>query len=140
VVSFGLTSNDDNIVGGGWNIDDVLVKDGLATSVAEESIGGTPEGYCLHRCYPNPFNAEMRVSYSLPQAAEVRMAVVNLLGQEVRTLVHGRQPAGHTTVGWDATDAQGHGVASGVYVIVFEVRDVQGRALARQMQKVTVVR
>jgi len=82
----------------------------------------------------------MRVGYSLPQAAEVRMAVVNLLGQEVRTLVHGRQPAGHTTVGWDATDAQGHGVGSGVYVIVFEVRDVQGRALARQMQKVTVVR
>ena len=46
----------------------------------------------------------------------MRLEVFNILGQRVATLVDGERPAGFHTAIWDATDASGRGVASGVYL------------------------
>jgi hypothetical protein len=140
VVSFGLTSNGDNLVAGGWNIDDVLVKDGLATSLTVSGGQEAPDSYRLYPCYPNPFNGQTEIAYSLPRPAVVKMTVVNLLGQEVCTLLQGRQPSGRGAVRWDGKDGRGRELASGVYFILLEVHDQQGQELARFMRKVTIVR
>jgi len=47
--------------------------------------------------------------------ANVTLAVYNLLGQHVKTLIDGPVDAGSSTLAWDATDDNGNGVASGVY-------------------------
>lgn len=140
VVSFGLTSNGDGLQAGGWNIDNLLVQEGLATSVADEGGQVAQESYCLFPCYPNPFNGRTEIAYFLPRAAVAKVTVVNLLGQEVQTLLQGKRAAGRAALRWDGTDGQGKEVASGVYLIVFEARDEGGRQLARRVQKVTFTR
>lgn len=65
--------------------------------------------------YPNPFNPTTTIQYALPKAEQVRLAVYNAAGQWVRTLVADYQTAGHYAVEWDATDADGQPVASGLY-------------------------
>jgi hypothetical protein len=77
--------------------------------------GSAPEHFSLSQNYPNPFNPQTTISYSLPQDAHVRLAVYNILGQKVRTLVDKHQSAGVQTVSWEGTDDKGNQVSSGVY-------------------------
>jgi len=75
-----------------------------------------PAEFSLVQNYPNPFNPATRIRYQLPEAAEVRLSIFNLLGQEIKTLVQKSQPAGYYTVVWDGTDHAGAAVASGIYL------------------------
>ena len=70
----------------------------------------------LGQNYPNPFNPSTVIPYQLPATARVRLEVFNILGQRVATLVDGERPAGFHTATWNATDASGRGVGSGVYL------------------------
>ena len=74
-----------------------------------------PAEYELFNNYPNPFNPETIIEYKVPKTGQVKMAIYNVLGQTVRTLVDQHQPAGTYTVMWDGTDNSGHKLASGVY-------------------------
>ena len=75
-----------------------------------------PMRFSLGQSYPNPFNPSTIIPYELAEAARVRLDVFNLLGQRVTTLVDDEQVAGSYTARWDARDASGQGVASGVYL------------------------
>ncbi len=74
-----------------------------------------PINFKLYNAYPNPFNPQTRIRYSLSVNSHVDLDVYNLLGQKVATLVSGRQPAGSYTVTWDAT-----GFAGSVYFYKFQ--------------------
>lgn len=63
-----------------------------------------PTEFALEAAYPNPFNPLTHIRYALPEAAEVRLAVYNTLGQRVETLVDRRQTAGHHEVAFRAGD------------------------------------
>jgi hypothetical protein len=65
--------------------------------------------------YPNPFNPSTTIQYQLNSAAEVRLAVYNLKGQLVKTLVNGYESSGSHLVVWDGLDDRGLAAASGVY-------------------------
>jgi len=65
--------------------------------------------------YPNPFNPETNILFSLPKASMVNLSVYNMLGQHVITLVENRLPAGEHIVSWNGTSTSGGRVASGVY-------------------------
>jgi hypothetical protein len=75
------------------------------------------ESIILEQNYPNPFNSGTVIEYELTGLARryVELVIYNLLGQEVRTLMRGREEAGSHTVYWDGTDDCGHDVPSGVY-------------------------
>lgn len=75
-----------------------------------------PKSYRLEQNYPNPFNPSTTIAYALPRADEVTLTVYNMLGQRVRTLLSGAQPAGAGEVVWDGTNDQGGPVASGLYL------------------------
>jgi hypothetical protein len=77
----------------------------------------------LYPNYPNPFNPATTIRFDLYEAGNVRLAVYNVRGQLVRTLVSGAQPAGHNDVTWDGLDDRGRTVASGVYVYRLETGD-----------------
>ena len=75
-----------------------------------------PAVYALIQNFPNPFNPATTIRYSLAEPGDVRIAVYNALGQEVRTLVDHYKLAGEYSAQWDARDNAGREVASGVYM------------------------
>jgi hypothetical protein len=81
-----------------------------ATAVDDPMPRSIPTTYSLGQNYPNPFNPTTGIRYQLPRAGNVRLAVYNLLGLEVATLVNGFREAGAHNVSWNAA-----GMPSGVY-------------------------
>ncbi|MEW5994810.1 MAG: FlgD immunoglobulin-like domain containing protein, partial [Candidatus Zixiibacteriota bacterium] len=79
-----------------------------------------PGEYQLANNYPNPFNPETQISFSLPTATEVNLSVYNILGQHVVTLASGAFEAGTHQVMWDGTDESGDKVTSGIYLYRLE--------------------
>ncbi len=65
---------------------------------------------------PNPFNSATQIAYHLSSPGPVRLAIYNVLGQPVRTLVDQFQAAGSYQVQWDARDQRGVSLSSGVYI------------------------
>ena len=74
-----------------------------------------PEDFALLPNFPNPFNAETKIAYRLPQETLVWLTVFNAIGQPVRQLVNATQAAGTHSVTWDGQDDRGSAVATGVY-------------------------
>jgi len=113
---------------GGGSI--VIHKDGAAKPVVlgksdDGLLDGTltpealPEVFGVDQNYPNPFNPATTIRYALPEASDVRLTIYNVLGQQVRVLVQGRQEAGYYRVTWDGKDDYGRAVSSGIYLYRF---------------------
>ena len=81
-----------------------------------------PATYNLN-CYPNPFNPELTVSFSLEEIQEVKLEVYNLKGQKVRTLVNETFRPDTYNIVWSGNDNSGSKVSSGVYYIRLQVGD-----------------
>ncbi len=75
-----------------------------------EEVPAEPLVTGLQTVYPNPFNTEASISYSIINPCWVRLEVFDLLGRKVATLVDREQPAGRHSFIWDASRQ-----ASGVY-------------------------
>ncbi|KPL18489.1 MAG: hypothetical protein AMJ92_07735 [candidate division Zixibacteria bacterium SM23_81] len=87
------------------------------------SAGARPMAYSLSPNYPNPFNPSTAIGYEIPEAGRVTLAIYNVLGQEVRSLVDAHQEAGNHTVMWDSKDNAGHYLNSGVYFYTLKAGD-----------------
>jgi hypothetical protein len=74
-----------------------------------------PDRFALYQNHPNPFNPTTEISFDLPEAANARLVIYNIMGQRVVTLVDRFTEAGTHSVTWNSTDDQGHRVGSGVY-------------------------
>ncbi len=94
------------------NVEDVL------TGRPEDDPGSPalPAEYALWQNYPNPFNPQTTIRYSLAEGGFVRLSIYNILGQQVISLVDDHQPAGLHEAIWDACDAGGNMVSSGLYL------------------------
>lgn len=66
---------------------------------------------------PNPFNPRTTIAFTLPQAGEAVLAVYDLAGRRVATLVDGAVDAGPSSMDWDGRDGAGRAVPSGVYLV-----------------------
>jgi hypothetical protein len=75
-----------------------------------------PHVFDLAQNYPNPFNPATVIKYSVARKTHVNIAIYNILGQNVVTLVNEEKDAGavHEVV-WDGNDNNGEQVASGIY-------------------------
>jgi hypothetical protein len=69
----------------------------------------------LYQNSPNPFNPRTVLRFSLAQTGHAELAIYDVNGRLVKTLVDGRTEAGMHEVVWDGTDASGNPVASGVF-------------------------
>ncbi|MDD2230381.1 MAG: FlgD immunoglobulin-like domain containing protein [Candidatus Cloacimonetes bacterium] len=94
------------------------------------SLNDTPAPKLYMANYPNPFNPDTTLRFSLPEDAEVILDIYNLKGQKVRKLLSGSQTAGMHTCLWDAKDNSGNKVSSGIY---FAVLSTHGNQLSRKM-------
>ena len=78
---------------------------------AVEIPGPIPSEYALEQNYPNPFNPTTTIQFSLPARSEVRLFLVNTLGQIIREVAGGTYDAGTHRVAFSAS-----GLSSGVYL------------------------
>jgi hypothetical protein len=81
----------------------------------DDVAGATPSRPVLGPCYPNPFNPQTVVPFSLPCAADVELAVFDMRGRRVRVIADGGFAAGAHQARWDGADAAGRACATGTY-------------------------
>ncbi len=104
-----VTSND--ATGGTVVITAQLELNGDLTAVD----GDTPAAFGLVGAMPNPFNPMTTLRFVLAEPARATLAIYDVQGRLVRTLVDSVLPAGQSETRWNGQDNQGQGVASGTY-------------------------
>jgi len=111
---------------------EALLATAEAASIAVTGVDNPilPSSFSLHQNYPNPFNPTTTISFYVgvpPNGAgqrHVNLRVFNILGQEVKMLADESMATGQEyDVVWDATDAYGQRIASGVYLYRLEMGD-----------------
>lgn len=80
---------------------------------SDESV--IPSEFSMDQNYPNPFNPATKISFNLTKAGYTTLAVYNLLGEKVATIVNQELQAGRHTVDFDASR-----LSSGVYIYKIE--------------------
>jgi poly(beta-D-mannuronate) lyase len=85
----------------------------LLTAVEKRSVGSPDDAPDFWLCsnYPNPFNPRTNINFMIPRAGKTSVKVLNMLGQEVATLVNGELSAGSHRISFDASH-----LSSGVYL------------------------
>jgi len=86
----------------------------VVASVANE--GNMPRQFALDQNFPNPFNPETTIGYTLREAAHVKISIYNIIGHEIATIVNDYQPAGYRQTQWNGTDNSGQKVSGGMYL------------------------
>jgi hypothetical protein len=86
---------------------------GIVTDALSEEV---PTGLSISQNYPNPFYDKTAIEFTLPENGTVKVALYDILGREVQTLMQGYQDAGKHAIDVDATQ-----LASGTYVLVLEM-------------------
>jgi hypothetical protein len=71
--------------------------------------------------YPNPFNPETKIGFSIPEDSKVNLTIYNIKGQKVRALIKDQLEKGFHEIIWNSKDNNGKSVASGVYFYKFDV-------------------
>jgi peroxiredoxin len=88
----------------------------LAASVEDANHPeALPDGFSLRQNFPNPFNPETSILFSLGEDSRVELSVYNLRGERIRRLLLTDLGAGEHRVIWNGTDDSGQTAPSGIY-------------------------
>jgi hypothetical protein len=90
----------------------------MITNIGHQYSQNQPDKFRLYDNYPNPFNLSTSIEFDLLKTSEVTLKILNILGEEVKTLVSDRLTAGNYTYHWDAGS-----LASGVYLYRLQAGD-----------------
>lgn len=94
----------------------------------QDQTAALPTSAKIVSATPNPFNPSTTATIALPNAGVTKLAVYNVLGQKVRTLVHGEIEAGNHSFVWNGLSDAGTQVSSGVYYLILQ----SGNTVAKQ--------
>ncbi|GAB4378091.1 MAG: hypothetical protein Kow0042_26510 [Calditrichia bacterium] len=103
-------------------VTDPLITQGLrilvtpAVGIEDPAQLTIPTEFQLLQNYPNPFNPSTEIRFALPLSENVEIAIFNILGQKIKTLLTGKVEAGYHSVVWDGTRDNGALVVSGIYL------------------------
>lgn len=106
------------------NNNDYRIVLGQSTAAENDDLE-IARGIELYQNYPNPFNPSTFIHFVMPETADVKLAVYDMIGREVAVLVDGTVSQGSHTVSWDAGNA-----SSGVYLYRLSS---SGQVLTRKM-------
>lgn len=90
------------------------------------------KNYILGQNYPNPFNPVTNISFYLPKSGHSTLAVFDLNGRLVRSMLNGFLQNGWHTIQWDGQSANRLEAAAGVYIYLLKAG---GQTLSRKMVK-----
>lgn len=92
-----------------------LIATYTPVSIPNESSAPILDNLTITRAYPNPFNSEVQIHYTLPQQGQIKLQIFDLQGRHIEDLVSGNLTAGTYTTLWDAKQN-----ASGMYLVRLE--------------------
>ncbi len=126
----------DRVYSDNWSgdLDSVMVPvllDSVDTSVNYKNCLSAPEKYRMLDNYPNPFNNSTTIRYYLLTGSHVNLAIYNIQGEKVKTLVQSQKIAGSHEIQWDGRDNSGWSVTSGVYFC--RMRSAHGQDIVRKV-------
>jgi hypothetical protein len=91
--------------------------------VNEGSVTPSRNGVMLMPGYPNPFNRNFKITYSIPQRMSVKLSIYDIAGRLVTTLVNRVEDAGIKILTWDGRATDGSTIANGVYFYRLETKE-----------------
>jgi len=95
-----------------------FVIEDLKVANSSELVSATVvDKFAIVSAYPNPFNPQTTISFELFAGSNVDLAVYNMVGQRVATLVNGFKDSGAYSVEWGGSDRNGAELASGIYMV-----------------------
>jgi hypothetical protein len=97
----------------GFYISVIFTKSTLTKASQNPELA--PSSLSLQQNFPNPFNPETQIEYTLNERSLATLKIYNSLGQEVKTLVDGVNEPGTYSIMWDGTDNTNQPVMSGQY-------------------------
>jgi hypothetical protein len=100
----------------GW---DAFIGPKVTTDVPTDALGPKPDRVLLRQAHPNPFRAATSIGFTLSEPAHVKLALHDVQGRLVTTLVDRAYEAGEHAVSWDG-EAAGKFLSPGVYFAVLE--------------------
>jgi hypothetical protein len=103
-------------------------------------ISHLPRQFRLNQNYPNPFNPITVIKYELPEKTHVTLAIYNILGREVRTLVNGAEDAGYKSVVWDGKNSSGKIASAGIYIYVLRAGSQENKKMHYKSRKMVLLR
>jgi len=93
-------------------LDDVSITEiNMGTTDIDGDLKNPPIGFYLAQNFPNPFNPATTIGFGIMERGNVRMSVINILGEEIKVLLNEEKEAGYHSIDFDASD-----LPSGVYV------------------------
>jgi hypothetical protein len=87
------------------------------TGISVVDLSARVPDVLLERVKPNPTRGAATVTYALPKPAAVDLALIDVQGRRIATLLHGNQPAGRHIVSWDGQPSGGGALPAGVYFV-----------------------
>lgn len=97
---------------------------GAATPIFPVDSPILPGDFTLGPNYPNPFNASTSIPYSIPRSSLVNLEVLNIIGQQVKTLASEYQNNGNYIAVWNGDDNYGRPVTTGIYFVRLNTADI----------------
>jgi photosystem II stability/assembly factor-like uncharacterized protein len=98
-------------------------------------VNFVPGEYSLSQNYPNPFNPSTTIRYTIPLESEVRVVILNSLGQEIAELVNEINNPGFYEVNWNA-----EGYSSGVYFYSMKSQSTNNQLSFQDTKKLLLVK
>ena len=92
----------------------VMARDSINLQTLDAPGVALPKILAL-RALANPFHGRLDMVLALPQAAEVRIEILDVAGRSVRKLPSARMVAGEHRIGWDGKSSDGRAVNPGAY-------------------------
>ena len=89
-----------------------LDSDAAKALLADGSPHPIPVDYYLQPNHPNPFNPSTTISFGMPKAGRVVLAIYDIRGRRVATLANEDYTAGMHQVVWNGVDGQGRPTAA----------------------------
>ncbi|MBN2411018.1 cellulase family glycosylhydrolase [candidate division KSB1 bacterium] len=117
---FEIVSEHGNLEGVSFQFDNIRIVDPAVVGLENEPI--IMNSFRLYPNYPNPFNPVTTIIYYVPAYQHVDIAVYNVAGQKVRTLVNAKQTAGTYSIVWDGLDNSGRAVSGGLYIYKMQAK------------------
>jgi len=99
----------------------ILTGEPLISSVHSSGmLSKVPVDFQLFPNYPNPFNTQTNIKFSLKKNCHVSIHIYDLLGRRVRTVLDKDYMAGFHQIRWDGRDENNKPVASGIYFVMMK--------------------